>query len=111
MSKNGSYKYGAGLATPPSSLPGHRMSLMANRKPGQDESAIDDEQENDSDQNDFEKQRMRRASEGTVKSEGKSAKGELRCETCGKGYKHSSCLTKHLFVLPLLPRSLVLTLT
>lgn len=26
---------------------------------------------------------------------------ELKCDKCGKGYKHSSCLTKHLFVLPL----------
>ncbi|KAL8667250.1 MAG: hypothetical protein Q9202_000823 [Teloschistes flavicans] len=44
------------------------------------------------------KARARRASEGAhlSKSEGKRASGELRCEKCGKGYKHSSCLTKHL---------------
>jgi hypothetical protein len=49
------------------------------------------------------KSRMRRASEGSrlVKGESKrgaGAPGDLRCETCGKGYKHSSCLTKHLLV-------------
>ena len=49
--------------------------------------------------------RVRRASEGArqAKGEGKRTSGsELRCEKCGKGYKHSSCLTKHLSV----PRSL-----
>jgi hypothetical protein len=46
------------------------------------------------------KNRNRRASEGSylVKGEGKRASSELRCDTCGKGYKHSSCLTKHLYV-------------
>ncbi|KAL9603267.1 MAG: hypothetical protein Q9219_001288 [cf. Caloplaca sp. 3 TL-2023] len=45
------------------------------------------------------KDRGRRASEGAhlSKSEGKRVSGELRCEKCGKGYKHSSCLTKHLW--------------
>ena len=44
--------------------------------------------------------RSRRASEGAYlsKSDGKRASGELRCDKCGKGYKHSSCLTKHLLV-------------
>lgn len=46
------------------------------------------------------KARNRRASEGATlsKSEAKRASSELRCEKCGKGYKHSSCLTKHLSV-------------
>jgi hypothetical protein len=47
------------------------------------------------------KSRIRRASEGTrlTKGEGKRTSGsELKCEKCGKGYKHSSCLTKHLSV-------------
>lgn len=46
--------------------------------------------------------RVRRASEGAhlSKSEAKRSSGELRCEKCGKGYKHSSCLTKHLLVHP-----------
>ncbi|KAL5393694.1 hypothetical protein PMIN06_005106 [Paraphaeosphaeria minitans] len=45
------------------------------------------------------KSRIRRASEGSrLKVEGKRASGsELKCEKCGKGYKHSSCLTKHLW--------------
>lgn len=46
------------------------------------------------------KQRNRRASEGAylVKGESKRVSSELRCDTCGKSYKHSSCLTKHLYV-------------
>lgn len=106
-SRTGGSKF-AGLATPPSSLPGHRLSLMAGRKAERDESAIDDEHndEMDDEGDSFNKARMRRASEGqsSVKSDGK--KNDLRCDKCGKGYKHSSCLTKHLFVpsppLPLL---------
>ncbi|KIW06288.1 hypothetical protein, variant [Verruconis gallopava] len=45
------------------------------------------------------KARARRASEGShLRKEGKRvAGGELRCDTCGKGYKHSSCLNKHLW--------------
>lgn len=44
------------------------------------------------------KDRGRRASEGSylAKGEGKRLHSELRCDTCGKGYKHSSCLTKHM---------------
>lgn len=46
--------------------------------------------------------RLRRASEGALlsKHESKRASSELKCEKCGKGYKHSSCLTKHLSVFP-----------
>ena len=46
------------------------------------------------------KSRNRRASEGSylAKGEGKRVTSELRCDTCGKNYKHSSCLTKHLYV-------------
>ena len=45
------------------------------------------------------KPRNRRASEGALlgRGEGKRVSGELRCDTCGKGYKHSSCLTKHMY--------------
>ena len=49
------------------------------------------------------KARSRRASEGSqlLKSDGRRESGnELRCETCGKAYKHGSCLVKHLFVDP-----------
>lgn len=43
--------------------------------------------------------RNRRASEGSylVRGEGKRVSNELRCDQCGKGYKHSSCLTKHMW--------------
>ncbi|KAJ4331479.1 hypothetical protein N0V95_009877, partial [Ascochyta clinopodiicola] len=54
------------------------------------------------------KARVRRASEGSrlAKGDGKRTSGsELRCEKCGKGYKHSSCLTKHLLVPRRLARS------
>ncbi|KAK5958704.1 hypothetical protein OHC33_000547 [Knufia fluminis] len=43
------------------------------------------------------KNRNRRASEGSHLVKGNSKKSELRCDTCGKGYKHSSCLTKHMW--------------
>ena len=46
--------------------------------------------------------RNRRASDGAYlsKTDAKRASRELKCEKCGKGYKHSSCLTKHLLVPP-----------
>ena len=47
------------------------------------------------------KARVRRASEGTRLTRGerrRSTNGELRCDKCGKSYKHGSCLTKHLSV-------------
>lgn len=46
------------------------------------------------------KSRNRRASEGShlIKGEGKRALAELRCDRCGKGYKHGSCLSKHMCV-------------
>jgi len=43
------------------------------------------------------KNRFRRASESSSLNKKKASNGELKCETCGKGYKHSSCLTKHLW--------------
>ncbi|KAH8692917.1 hypothetical protein BGW36DRAFT_30296 [Talaromyces proteolyticus] len=45
------------------------------------------------------KNRNRRASEGShlMRGEGKRVSTELRCDQCGKGYKHSSCLTKHMW--------------
>lgn len=52
------------------------------------------------------KSRDRRASEGSylIKGEGKKSASDLRCDTCGKGYKHSSCLTKHLYAITTRPR-------
>jgi len=40
----------------------------------------------------------RRASEGAhMKTDGKRAPADLRCDRCGKGYKHGSCLSKHMW--------------
>jgi hypothetical protein len=76
-------------------------------KPDRNESAIDDQNDEDMDGDEeagFKQARTRRASEGQhlVKDGKKSNSGDLKCEKCGKGYKHSSCLSKHLFV-PTLP--------
>ncbi|KAH7360572.1 hypothetical protein BKA65DRAFT_188652 [Rhexocercosporidium sp. MPI-PUGE-AT-0058] len=102
MSKNASARSAAlgSLPSPPASLPGHRFRLSANGKLDRDESAIEDDQ-NDEMDDDEEKEskqaRMRRASEGQhLTKDGKKA-NDLKCEKCGKGYKHSSCLSKHLW--------------
>ncbi len=67
---------------------------------GTDESAVADDFLSAENAGSMSKAKARRASEGShlTKGEGKRASGELRCEQCGKGYKHSSCLTKHLSV-------------
>jgi uncharacterized ferredoxin-like protein len=85
-------------------------------KSDRSESAIEDDQMEDMDEEDeseFNQARMRRASEGQhLIKDGKKAGsgGDLKCDKCGKGYKHSSCLTKHLFVptfLSYMPRLMV----
>ncbi|KAK2605210.1 hypothetical protein N8I77_008065 [Diaporthe amygdali] len=95
MSKSGT----GGLASPPASMPAHKF-LNMEVKPEHQDSAIDDQEtaspeEGDALQND----RVRRASDGQPQAkEGRRFnRPELRCEHCGKGYKHSSCLTKHLW--------------
>lgn len=103
MSKNGSARSAAlgSLPSPPASLPGHRFRLSANGKMDRSESAIEDDQldeMDDDEEKDSKQARMRRASEGQhLTKDGKKA-NDLKCEKCGKGYKHSSCLSKHLFV-------------
>ncbi|KAK6380651.1 hypothetical protein LTS17_004851 [Exophiala oligosperma] len=70
---------------------------------GQDNEALEDNSQDEdqasSSKNTSTKNRNRRASEGSylIKGDGKKSASELRCDTCGKGYKHSSCLTKHLW--------------
>ncbi len=70
---------------------------------GQDNDALEDnspdEDRDPSSKSLSTKHRNRRASEGSYLSKGESKKSgsDLRCDTCGKGYKHSSCLTKHLY--------------
>lgn len=91
------------LPSPPASLPGKGV--------GEVTSAIDDANELSADDGTTikgSKARARRASDGSQLSK-KGVKGELTCQTCGKGYKHSSCLTKHLcvFSLPLVAFSFV----
>lgn len=110
MSKYGNARSGllGSLPSPPASLPTHKFVMGAGGAVGHtQDSAIDDDQNDRSaDEADrtFQKARIRRASDGQplVKEGRKSNRPELRCEKCGKGYKHSSCLTKHLLV-PSLP--------
>ncbi|KAL6908869.1 hypothetical protein GGI43DRAFT_158398 [Trichoderma evansii] len=88
------------LPSPPASLPNKSALLDAKREA--QESAIDDdsnELSGDEAAAKFDQTRIRRASDGQplTKDGKKSNRVEVRCETCGKGYKHSSCLTKHLW--------------
>ncbi|KAA8568776.1 hypothetical protein EYC84_007767 [Monilinia fructicola] len=104
MHKNASRSGPMGsLPSPPSSLPTHRSRSNAAVKTERGESAIDDdnndEEMEDDEDDDFTKNRMRRASEGSqLLKDGKKANAnDLKCDKCGKGYKHSSCLSKHLW--------------
>lgn len=87
------------LPSPPSSLPNKGMADVKREMSG---SAIDDANDMSADDgaSKDQKARVRRASDGQplTKEGKKSSRVELRCEKCGKGYKHSSCLTKHLLV-------------
>ncbi|KAK4157967.1 hypothetical protein C8A00DRAFT_39678 [Chaetomidium leptoderma] len=90
------------LPSPPGSLPTRRFGAI-DGDVGMQDSAIDDElndMSGDDAESAFQKARMRRASDGQpLAKEGgrKSSRPDLRCEKCGKGYKHSSCLNKHLW--------------
>lgn len=98
--KNTSTRIAGSLPSPPPSLASHRYR-MASMGRMEGESAIDDQaddMEEDEDSS-FKQARNRRASEGQhIISGDKKASGDLKCDKCGKGYKHSSCLSKHLFV-------------
>jgi hypothetical protein len=91
----------AGRSAQPSLL---TSKLMADKKGEIPEHAIDDDTGDMSidevPTTSIQKARMRRASDGQplTKEGRRSNRVELRCEKCGKGYKHSSCLTKHLLV-------------
>lgn len=89
------------LPSPPASLPTHKFVMSG--KPDLQESAIDDDSNEisaEEGENGPQNDRVRRASDGQpLAKEGKrSNRIELHCEKCGKTYKHSSCLTKHLLV-------------
>jgi hypothetical protein len=46
------------------------------------------------------KPKIRRASDGSsLTKKEKVATGDLKCEHCGKAYKHGSCLNKHLYAV------------
>ncbi|KAI1866957.1 hypothetical protein JX265_007533 [Neoarthrinium moseri] len=88
------------LPSPPASMPTHKFVMTG--KPEGQESAIDDdsnEMSAEEGESDPQKARVRRASDGQplAKEGKKSNRIELRCDKCGKAYKHSSCLTKHLW--------------
>lgn len=100
------------LPSPPASLPTHRFTMHP--QPEAQESAIEDDSNDlSADEGDdaLQKARVRRASDGQpLTKEGRRInRVELRCDKCGKGYKHSSCLTKHLFVPIFLPTTLTLS--
>ncbi|KAK1781711.1 hypothetical protein QBC45DRAFT_38202 [Copromyces sp. CBS 386.78] len=92
------------LPSPPASLPTHKF-VTSDGTVNMQDSAIDDEvhmsgDEGNNSSSGANKSRNRRASDGqSAPKEGirKINRPELRCEKCGKGYKHSSCLTKHLW--------------
>jgi hypothetical protein len=42
-----------------------------------------------------------------MKTDGKRNPADLRCDRCGKGYKHGSCLSKHMCVSPMSPGRLL----
>jgi len=78
----------------------------SSRKPWRSDSVIEDDPNEEDELEigdttpEFGSSRIRRASEGQflIKGDGKKLHGgELKCDKCGKGYKHSSCLTKHLW--------------
>lgn len=93
----------AGLIADTHSIEGvrdHDRGATSEMKYAMEGSAVVDEPATLDNEGSISKARTRRASEGAYlsRSEGKRSSGELRCEKCGKGYKHSSCLTKHLLV-------------
>ncbi|KAL6859618.1 hypothetical protein J3F83DRAFT_315409 [Trichoderma novae-zelandiae] len=87
------------LPSPPASLP--NKSLLEAKQEVTDSAIDDDSNELSADEAAAHQDqgRIRRASDGQplTKDGKKSSRVEVRCETCGKGYKHSSCLTKHLW--------------
>jgi len=81
----------------PSSLP-HGMSVPERGAVGSGSAVVDGPPL--SSYTDKAKSKIRRASDGTrLTKKERAATGDLKCEQCGKAYKHGSCLTKHLYVV------------
>ncbi|QPH01441.1 hypothetical protein C2857_005641 [Epichloe festucae Fl1] len=100
MSKNTLARTSAvgSLPSPPASLPTHRT--VPELKQESQESAIDDSNDASADEAlKLQTAHSRRASDGqSLPKDGKkSNRAEVRCDKCGKSYKHGSCLTKHLW--------------
>lgn len=90
MSKSALASLNGGHAAHPSSLPQHASVP-------EDVAVVDGPSLSSFQNSEKSKAKMRRASDGTrLSKKDKAATGELKCEHCGKAYKHGSCLTKHL---------------
>ncbi|CCU80342.1 C2H2 finger domain protein [Blumeria hordei DH14] len=94
------------LPSPPMSLPTQKTRLNPNfgSKIDMSESAIEDDQMDDTGDEDdggpeSKRDFTRRASDSQndTKDGKKPSSNDLKCDKCGKGYKHSSCLSKHLW--------------
>jgi len=91
------------LPSPPMSLPTQRLRSTLSSKIDQEESAIDDDQRDDFGDDEGGsgpgQSLTRRMSEGQnfMKDSKKANANDLKCDKCGKEYKHSSCLSKHLW--------------
>lgn len=83
----------AGLPSPPASLTTTRIRV----KTTSDDQAIDSNDDVEDDAEAVVVPKVRRTSEAAGAKKEKSGAGELKCDKCGKGYKHSSCLSKHLW--------------
>lgn len=104
MSKNAMARVSAvgSLPSPPATMSLGKQ-FVGDAKRGLQGSAIDDDSQDISADESDKKARIRRASDGQpLMKEGRKNRVEVRCETCGKGYKHSSCLIKHRLV-PIYP--------
>lgn len=89
-----------GLPSPPASMPAQKL-LNMERNLDASESAVDDQEAASNEESETsDKALLRRGSDGQpLAKEGRRFnRPEIHCQHCGKGYKHSSCLTKHLFV-------------
>lgn len=92
------------LPSPPASMPAHAHKFLGMEEGNQDSSdnAVDDQENISPEEAESSQQaaRVRRASDGQplVKEGRKFNRPEIHCDKCGKGYKHSSCLNKHMFV-------------